>query len=94
MASTRRSCKNKPDVFCYICSEYTIVPNRNQVTSFIKRAYHSYFGIKLGDQDKAWVTTHGMQVMHQVSASVDQRQEELSEVWNSHGLEGADKPCH
>ena len=35
--------------------KYTIVPNRNQVTSFIKHAYHSYFGIKLGDQDKAWV---------------------------------------
>ena len=46
--------KNKPDVFCYICGEYTIVPNRNQVTSFIKHAYHSYFGIKHGDQDKAW----------------------------------------
>ena len=55
MALTRRSCKNKPDVFCYICSEYTIVPNRNQVTSFIKHAYHSYFGNKLGDQDKAWL---------------------------------------
>ena len=55
MALIRRSCKNKPDVFCYICSEYTIVPNRNQVTSFIKCAYHSYFGIKLGNQDKAWV---------------------------------------
>ena len=55
MALTRRSCKNKPDIFCYICSEYTIVPNRNQVTSFVKHAYHSYFGIKLGDQDKAWV---------------------------------------
>ena len=55
MASTRRSCKNKPDIFCYICGEYTIVPNRYQVTSFIKHAYHSYFGIKLGDQDKAWV---------------------------------------
>jgi len=54
MASARRSCKNKPDVFCYICGEYTLVPNRNHVTSFIKRAYHAYFDIKLGDQDKAW----------------------------------------
>ena len=55
MDLTRRSCKNKPNIFCYICGEYTIVPNRNQVTSFIKHAYHSYFGITLGDQDKAWV---------------------------------------
>ncbi|ESO01734.1 hypothetical protein HELRODRAFT_174719 [Helobdella robusta] len=54
MASKRRSCKNKPDVFCYICGEYTLVHNRNQVTCFIKRAYHAYFGIKLGDQDKDW----------------------------------------
>ena len=54
MASARRSCRNKPDVFCYICGEYTIAPNRKPVTSFIRRAYHAYFGIKLGDQDKAW----------------------------------------
>ncbi|XP_077791890.1 uncharacterized protein LOC144329130 [Podarcis muralis] len=54
MTSARRSCRNKPDVFCYICGEYTIAPNRKPVTSFIRRAYHSYFGIKFGDQDKAW----------------------------------------
>jgi len=54
MASARRSCRNKPDVFCYICGEYTIAPNRKSVTSFIRLAYHAYFGIKLGDQDKAW----------------------------------------
>ena len=50
----RRSCRNKPDVFCYICGEYTIAPNRKPVTSFLTRAYHAYFGIKLADQDKAW----------------------------------------
>ena len=38
--------------------------------------------------------THGMQEMHRVFASVDQGQEEFFEVWNSHGLEGADKPCY
>ena len=54
MASARRSCKNKPNVFCYICGEYTIASNRKPVTSFIMRAYHAYFGIKLADQDKAW----------------------------------------
>ena len=54
MELARRHCKNKPDVFCYICGEYTLVPNRNPVTSFIKRAYHAYFGIKFGDQDKIW----------------------------------------
>ena len=55
MSSSRRACRSKTDVLCYICGEYTIVPNRNPVTKFIKRAYHTYFGTKLGDQDNAWV---------------------------------------
>ena len=54
MALARRSYRNKPDVFCYICGEYTIAPNTKPVTSFITRAYHTYFGIKLADQDKDW----------------------------------------
>ena len=54
MASARRSCRNKPDVFYYIWGEYSIAPNRKPGTSFITRAYHAYFGIKLADQDKAW----------------------------------------
>ena len=55
MAPARRSCRNKPDVFCYIYGEYTIAPNWKPVTSFIMCAYHAYFGIKLANQDKAWV---------------------------------------
>ena len=55
MASTRRSWRNKPDVFCNICGEYITAPNRKPVTSFITRAYNAYFGIKLADQDKAWL---------------------------------------
>ena len=54
MASARRSCRNKPNVFCYICGEYTSAPHRKPVKSFITRTYHAYFGIKLADQDKAW----------------------------------------
>ena len=53
MSSSRRACRNKTAVFCYICGEYTTVPNRNRVTKFIKRAYHTYFGTKLGDQYKS-----------------------------------------
>ena len=52
--SARRPCKNKPDLFCYICGEFTLAGKRNQVTSFIKHAYYSYFGIELGDRDKFW----------------------------------------
>ena len=54
MMSTRKSCRNRPDVFCYICGEYTLVPYRNPITTFIKQTCHTYFGMKLGDQDKAW----------------------------------------
>ena len=43
-------------MFCYIYGEYTIAPNRKSVTSFITRAYHAYFSIKLADQDKAWAS--------------------------------------
>ena len=49
-----RWCRNKPDVFCYICGEYTVAPIRKPVTSFITRAYHAYFGIKITDKDKVW----------------------------------------
>ena len=54
MMSTRRSCRNKPDIFCYICGKHTLVPYRNRVTTFTKQTYHTYFGMKLTDQDKAW----------------------------------------
>ena len=42
MFSGRRACRNK-----------TIVPNRNPVIMFIKRVYHTYFGMKCVGQDKA-----------------------------------------
>lgn len=54
MVLTKRSCKNKHDLFNYICGEYTIVHRRNQITSIIKHAYNTDFIIKLGDQYKAW----------------------------------------
>ena len=53
MKSTRRSCRNRPDIFCYICGEFTLVPYRNPVTTFLKQTYHAYFGMKLGDQDQS-----------------------------------------
>ena len=82
---------NDVDEFCYICGEYTIVPNRNPVTTFIKRAYHTYFGMKLGDQDKAWAP-------HMICKTCTEylrrwtNGKKKSEVWNSYGLEGADIP--
>ncbi|KAF2354924.1 hypothetical protein FHG87_014319 [Trinorchestia longiramus] len=54
MAPARRSCRNNPDVFCYICGEYTLSVDRKKITGFVKRAYQAYFEVKLGDQDKSW----------------------------------------
>ena len=54
MALRSRSCKNHPDSFCYICSEFEINDERNRATEFIQKAYHAYFGVQLGDQDKPW----------------------------------------
>src|SRR5215469_7065150 len=54
IASARRSCRNNPDVFCYICGEYTLSGDRKNITRFVKRAYDAYFKVKLGDQDKSW----------------------------------------
>ena len=57
MMSTRKSFRNRPDIFCYIYVHIllnTLVPYRNPVTTFIKQTYHAYFVMKLGDQDKAW----------------------------------------
>lgn len=70
MASTRISCKNKPDIFCYFCGEYTIIPSRNLVSMFknqvSKCAYHAYFGVKFGNQDEAgchtWYESHATSI--------------------------------
>ena len=54
MSTKRRQCRNNPDVFCYICSEYMMAKYRFNVRYFTKRAYEAYFGMKLADQDKCW----------------------------------------
>ena len=54
MTSSRRSCANDPDLFCYICGRFTRKKDRRNITPFVKNAYHAYFGVKLGDQDKYW----------------------------------------
>ena len=54
--SSRRSCVNDPNVFCYIYGEYTLEHNRKLITDFVKQAYLADFKEKLGDQDKLWAT--------------------------------------
>jgi len=49
-----RSCVNSADNFCYICGEVTFARQRKVITTIVKKAYHLYFGCKIGDQDKSW----------------------------------------
>lgn len=37
-----------------MCGDFTIAKHQRNITEFIKKAYHAYFGVKLGDQDKPW----------------------------------------
>ena len=50
----RHHCRNKPDAFCYICGCYTLIRQRRNISSFVKRAYKAYFEVHLGDQDQQW----------------------------------------
>lgn len=47
-------CVNNPDQFCYICGNVTFASKKRPINSLVKTAYHHYFGIKLGHQDKTW----------------------------------------
>jgi len=42
------------DNFCYICGEVTFARQRKAITAIVRKAYHLYFGCKIGDQDKSW----------------------------------------
>jgi len=50
----QRKCINSPDKFCYICGELTVLKQQVNITDFVKKVYFAYFGLKIGDQDKAW----------------------------------------
>ena len=54
MVSSRRSCLNHPDIFCYICGSYASKEQRKPISAFVKRAYFTYFGVRVEDQDKQW----------------------------------------
>src|SRR5258705_1433865 len=48
-----RACINKPETFCYVCGEFTLVAQRKPFTPLLRKAY-LYFGCKVGDDDKGW----------------------------------------
>ena len=49
-----RNSVNSADNVYYICGEVTFARQRKAITAIVKKAYHLYFGCKIGDQDKFW----------------------------------------
>ena len=49
-----RKCVNLVNNFCYICGEITFSSQKRNLTPLVKTAYHHYFGMKVGDQNKSW----------------------------------------
>ena len=47
MPKKRRSCKNDPDTFCYICGELTQLKYRRNLTDKIKRLYYAILDVRL-----------------------------------------------
>ena len=52
--ASRRSCVTRADSFCYVCGSYIMKDKVKTISSLVKLAYHQYFGMKIGDQDKTW----------------------------------------
>jgi len=49
-----RDCKNHPDIFCYVCGEFTPKSQKRTITTDLRKIYGAYFGCRLGDQEKKW----------------------------------------
>ena len=45
---------NHADRFCYISGNVILAGRLAIITDFVKRAYHPYFGVKFGQQDKSF----------------------------------------
>ena len=86
MSIKRRQCQNNPDVFCYICGRYMMAKYRLNVRDFTKRAYETYFGMNLGDQDKSWAPHKVFKHCAETLRFLDPRQSRFDEVWDSYGM--------
>ena len=86
MSSKRRGCVNDPDKFCYICGSFVPSVQWQNMTPFVKNVCYAYFGIKLGDQDKAWANTKCV-----VFEAVEPWKAKVFSIWYSNGLEGAER---
>ena len=58
-----RKCRSNPNRFCYICGQVTLSDRWSPITNFVKKSYHAYFGVKLGDQEKPLRLTYAVKYM-------------------------------
>jgi hypothetical protein len=42
-------CVNQPNLFCYICGEFTPKSQKKSITHVVKKAYELHFCCKVGD---------------------------------------------
>ena len=54
LSTSKHSCVNHPDNFCYVSGEYTPPAHSVKINSRIKFVYKHYFARQIGDQDKKW----------------------------------------
>ena len=52
MDRNRRSCKNSPNSFCYICGELTSKSQRGSITHNVKKAYYFMLVVKWVNKTK------------------------------------------
>lgn len=50
-----RVCVNSPNLFCYICGEFTPKLKENPLSDLIKQCDLAYFDRDVKNQDKTWV---------------------------------------
>jgi len=51
-----RTCANSPNLFCYVCGEFTQKPQKKPITLTVKEEYKLYSGCKIGYQGRRWAT--------------------------------------
>jgi len=50
-----RSCQNRLNSFCHICSKVPLKSQRKPLSKLMRRAYELHFDCKIRDQDMVWV---------------------------------------
>jgi hypothetical protein len=87
-----RKCVNTKSNFCYICEGIKFSLQKRNLMPLMKTAYHHYFGMKVGDQDKSFAPHICCN-----SCSVILREwlkgKKISIACSTHGLARAYKTC-